>query len=285
MEAEILIDDTVKGNKALKNMMWSQFYSSHQRFFKYLCIASKVSHAVKVAKQAVAEGNCAVIGLQSTGEARTLDVLEREDGELTEFISTAKWVSMTLSFELYKDWGTSEYICLFFGLFRNVFEILIENHFPAPRRGFLEDIQNANETNVKVDSPSPVKRSNRNVALKRKVLADLDLRRVKKKPRVVYTSDEDDENEAVKENKKIKSEVKTEIKSEISPEVKTEVNPEVQTEFKSEFKTDVKTEAEAKVKTEVFEIDFDSDSEVEMDEAESSGSEDRYSGTLHFFVL
>lgn len=87
-EAEILIED----HTALKNMMWAQFFSSHQRFFKYLCIAAKVSHAVKVAKDAVADGKCAVIGLQSTGEARTLDVLEREDGELTEFISTAKLV-------------------------------------------------------------------------------------------------------------------------------------------------------------------------------------------------
>lgn len=70
---------------------WStQFWSAHQRFFKYLCIASKVNDTVEIAKKAVKDGKCVVIGLQSTGEARTLDVLEREDGELSEFISTAK---------------------------------------------------------------------------------------------------------------------------------------------------------------------------------------------------
>lgn len=45
-----------------------------------------------VAKKAVEDGKCVVIGLQSTGEARTLDVLEQEDGELNDFVSTAKWV-------------------------------------------------------------------------------------------------------------------------------------------------------------------------------------------------
>ena len=33
---------------------------------------------------------CVVIGLHSTGEARTLEQLERAGGELTEFVSTAK---------------------------------------------------------------------------------------------------------------------------------------------------------------------------------------------------
>jgi hypothetical protein len=31
-----------------------------------------------------------VIGLQSTGEARTLEQLEKDDGELSDFVSTAK---------------------------------------------------------------------------------------------------------------------------------------------------------------------------------------------------
>ena len=67
-----------------------QFWSAHQRFFKYLCIASKVEHAVKVARESIKMGKCVVIGLQSTGEARTLEQLEREDGELSDFVSTAK---------------------------------------------------------------------------------------------------------------------------------------------------------------------------------------------------
>ena len=31
-----------------------------------------------------------MIGLQSTGEARTLDQLEKDDGDLNDFVSTAK---------------------------------------------------------------------------------------------------------------------------------------------------------------------------------------------------
>ena len=48
-------------------------------------------------------GKCVVIGLQSTGEARTMEALEREE-ELTDFVSTAK----------------------------GVLQSLVEKHFPAP---------------------------------------------------------------------------------------------------------------------------------------------------------
>ena len=33
--------------------MWGQFWSAHQRFFKYLCISAKVKHCVKLARDAV----------------------------------------------------------------------------------------------------------------------------------------------------------------------------------------------------------------------------------------
>lgn len=36
---------------------------------------------------------CVVIGLQSTGEARTLEALEEGGGELNDFVSTAKYGS------------------------------------------------------------------------------------------------------------------------------------------------------------------------------------------------
>jgi len=39
-----------KKKKNRKKIMWSQFWSAHQRFFKYLCIAAKVKHAVELAK-------------------------------------------------------------------------------------------------------------------------------------------------------------------------------------------------------------------------------------------
>ncbi|XP_055631316.1 protein strawberry notch isoform X2 [Toxorhynchites rutilus septentrionalis] len=101
-EAAELID----AENRMKKTMWGQFWSAHQRFFKYLCIASKVNHAVKIAREAIKYGKCVVIGLQSTGEARTLEQLDRDDGELSDFVSTAK----------------------------GVFQSLVEKHFPAPDR-------------------------------------------------------------------------------------------------------------------------------------------------------
>ena len=47
------------------------FWSAHQRFFRSLCIASKVDTAISSAKKALDDGHCCVIGLQSTGEARS----------------------------------------------------------------------------------------------------------------------------------------------------------------------------------------------------------------------
>lgn len=57
----------------------------------------QVDHAVRLAREAVKTNRCVVIGLQSTGEARTLEQLERDDGELSDFVSTAKgWCHSSL---------------------------------------------------------------------------------------------------------------------------------------------------------------------------------------------
>ncbi|KAF1385898.1 hypothetical protein PFLUV_G00112560 [Perca fluviatilis] len=63
-----------------RKSLWGQFWSSHQRFFKYLCIAAK----------------CIVIGLQSTGESRTREVLDENDGHLDRFVSAAEGVFQSL---------------------------------------------------------------------------------------------------------------------------------------------------------------------------------------------
>ena len=59
-------------------------------FIMCLFVLFQVNQAVVTAREAVKCGKCVVIGLQSTGEARTLDQLERDDGELSDFVSTAK---------------------------------------------------------------------------------------------------------------------------------------------------------------------------------------------------
>ena len=51
----------------------------------------QVKHVVRTSAEVMKMGKCVVIGLQSTGEARTMEALEREE-ELTDFVSTAKGV-------------------------------------------------------------------------------------------------------------------------------------------------------------------------------------------------
>ena len=103
--------DLIDADKKMKKTMWGQFWSSHQRFFKYLCIASKVKHVCKISEEEQRMGKCVVIGLQSTGEARTLEQVEREE-ELSDFVSTSK----------------------------GVLQSLVEKHFPAPDRGKITKI-------------------------------------------------------------------------------------------------------------------------------------------------
>ncbi|KAM4807867.1 protein strawberry notch homolog 2 [Rhinophrynus dorsalis] len=89
-----------------RKSLWGQFWSAHQRFFKYLCIAAKVRRLVTLAKQELAKDKCVVIGLQSTGEARTREVMDENDGHLDCFVSAAE----------------------------GVFKSLIQKHFPSTKR-------------------------------------------------------------------------------------------------------------------------------------------------------
>ncbi|XP_069337149.1 protein strawberry notch homolog 2 isoform X2 [Eulemur rufifrons] len=79
-----------------RKSLWGQFWSAHQRFFKYLCIAAKVGRLVELAEQELAQNKCVVIGLQSTGEARTREVLGENDGHLDCFVSAAEGVFLSL---------------------------------------------------------------------------------------------------------------------------------------------------------------------------------------------
>ncbi|XP_027571631.1 protein strawberry notch homolog 2 isoform X1 [Pipra filicauda] len=79
-----------------RKSLWGQFWSAHQRFFKYLCIAAKVRRLVELAREELARDKCIVIGLQSTGEARTREVLDENDGHLNRFVSAAEGVFLSL---------------------------------------------------------------------------------------------------------------------------------------------------------------------------------------------
>ncbi|KAK9499331.1 hypothetical protein O3M35_002384 [Rhynocoris fuscipes] len=86
----------MNADKSMKTYIWGQFWSAHQRFFRYMCISAKVSQAVLIAREAIKCGKCVVIGLQSTGEARTLSQLGKDDAELSDFVSTAHGVLLSL---------------------------------------------------------------------------------------------------------------------------------------------------------------------------------------------
>mmetsp|Transcript_21181 Transcript_21181/g.47283 ORF Transcript_21181/g.47283 Transcript_21181/m.47283 type:complete len:1771 (-) Transcript_21181:242-5554(-) len=62
-----------KKPKMVKTLYWG----AHQRFFRSLCIASKVDLAIKEAREALEDGKCVVVGLQSTGEARANDAAKK----------------------------------------------------------------------------------------------------------------------------------------------------------------------------------------------------------------
>ncbi|XP_060762282.1 protein strawberry notch homolog 2a isoform X2 [Neoarius graeffei] len=79
-----------------RKSLWGQFWAAHQRFFKYLCIAAKVRRLVELAKDEMSQGKCVVIGLQSTGEARTREVLDENDGHLDRFVSAAEGVFQSM---------------------------------------------------------------------------------------------------------------------------------------------------------------------------------------------
>lgn len=79
-----------------RKALWGQFWSAHQRFFKYLCVAAKVRRLVELAREELARDKCVVIGLQSTGEARTREVLDQREGQLDCFVSAAEGVFLSL---------------------------------------------------------------------------------------------------------------------------------------------------------------------------------------------
>lgn len=52
--------------------------------------ALQVPCLVRMSQEALAEGKCVVIGLQSTGEARTADAVAKQGDDLDDFVSSPK---------------------------------------------------------------------------------------------------------------------------------------------------------------------------------------------------
>ncbi|XP_068140530.1 protein strawberry notch [Drosophila tropicalis] len=101
----------------IQKIITCQFWCAHQRFFKNLCIASKINQVVKMTRIATCTGKAVVIGLQSTGESRTLEHLDRNEGNISTFVSTSKMVLQSF----------------------------VEKHFPAPNRDAFHHLVNTGE--------------------------------------------------------------------------------------------------------------------------------------------
>lgn len=88
LRVELLSASAFLGDeKPSSSQLWRLYWANHQRFFRYVCMSAKVPAVVKLAKQALLDNKCVVIGLQSTGEARTEDAVTRHGIELDDFIS------------------------------------------------------------------------------------------------------------------------------------------------------------------------------------------------------
>ena len=64
-----MIDAIQRLDNKTKRTLWSAFWSTHQRFFKQLCLVLKLPYVLERAKKALENDCCVVIGIQTTGEA------------------------------------------------------------------------------------------------------------------------------------------------------------------------------------------------------------------------
>lgn len=94
-----------------------------------------------------------VIGLQSTGEARTLEALEEGGGELNDFVSTAKYVQPKIVFFSFNS-QKSQHIAKPYFSWRGVLQALVEKHFPAPDRQKLYSLLGIDLPVKKAPDPS-----------------------------------------------------------------------------------------------------------------------------------
>ncbi|XP_004509999.1 protein FORGETTER 1-like isoform X1 [Cicer arietinum] len=87
LRVELLSASAFLNDKPNTSQLWRLYWASHQRFFRHLCMSAKVPATVRLAKQALVDEKSVVIGLQSTGEARTEEAVTKYGSELDDFVS------------------------------------------------------------------------------------------------------------------------------------------------------------------------------------------------------
>ncbi|KAF3772088.1 strawberry notch-like protein 1 [Nymphaea thermarum] len=92
---------TSEGAKLAQALVATSDQGEMKRVGKHLCMAAKVPAAVRLAKQALLEDKCVVIGLQSTGEARTEEAVTKYGLEMDDFVSGPRELLLKLVEENY----------------------------------------------------------------------------------------------------------------------------------------------------------------------------------------
>ena len=85
-----------KSMEAKRDVKKSLFWSANQRFFRQMLMAGKVKRCSILAKQAIDDGQCVVIGLQSTGEANAALAKEEYGDESDDLVSAPRMVLLRL---------------------------------------------------------------------------------------------------------------------------------------------------------------------------------------------
>ena len=77
----------IERTKSNRSQLWRLFWATHQRFFKQLCISMKVPKIINETKEALRDGYCVVIGLQTTGESSLVHEMAENTSAVSGFIS------------------------------------------------------------------------------------------------------------------------------------------------------------------------------------------------------
>eukprot|EP00629_Pelagomonadales_sp_RCC1024_P016933 CAMPEP_0119262942 /NCGR_PEP_ID=MMETSP1329-20130426/2499_1 /TAXON_ID=114041 /ORGANISM="Genus nov. species nov., Strain RCC1024" /LENGTH=1313 /DNA_ID=CAMNT_0007262627 /DNA_START=179 /DNA_END=4117 /DNA_ORIENTATION=+ len=102
--------ERIRAHGKNKQVWHGQLWGAHQRFFRSLITSNKVDKLVELAKAALAEGKCVVVGLQSTGEAHANRMQEAQKaaaaaGEAADAEDLLSAPALTLKYVVEKVWG------------------------------------------------------------------------------------------------------------------------------------------------------------------------------------
>lgn len=171
----------------MKKSMWGQFWSAHQRFFKYLCIASKVRRVVQLAREDVQNGKVRLawkylnivhselllwesveywpaLSPPVCGDRSAVHRRSKNTWGPGGRRRRAKWlcVNRQVRTHSHHTWrcssSTAETMCAVAVIkclcCRGVLQSLIEKHFPAPDRQKLYSLLGIDLSAKKTPSPS-----------------------------------------------------------------------------------------------------------------------------------